>query len=252
MDGYHPRMTFEGAGATTYDGLVGDREEAATIAFLAELAAGRPALELAIGTGRIALPLAEATGSRVDGIDLTPDMVDVLRTKPGGEALAVTIGDMTDAATYDGLGTYDLIYVVFNSFFNVLTQVGQIATFERAAEHLTDGGAFVIEGGATLTFFTQLNAGQYVRSERIRTDAVRFDLLQIDAATQLLWENHVELTAEGASFIPVVQRWAWPAELDLMARIAGLELRERWGGWTKPSFTAASENVISVYGRATG
>ena len=248
MDGYHPSLTFEGAGATTYDGLVGDREDAATVAFLADLARGRPALELAIGTGRIALPLQQATGNRVDGIDLTPDMVDVLRTKPGGADVRVAIGDMTDPAAYDGLGAYDLIYVVFNSFFNVLTQDAQIATFQRAAEHLTDDGAFVIEGGATLAFFTQLNAGQYVRTERIQVDAVRFDLLSIDAATQVLVENHVELTADGATFIPVVQRWAWPAELDLMARIAGLSLRSRWGGWHRQRFDSASDNIVSVYG----
>jgi hypothetical protein len=247
MDGYHPSLTFEGAGATTYDGLVGDREDEATVAFLADLAGGRPALELAIGTGRIALPLRAATASRVDGIDLTPDMVDILRTKPGGTDLQVNIGDMTEPGAYDGLGAYDLVYVVFNSFFNVLTQDGQIATFERAAEHLTDGGVFVVEGGATLAFFTQLNAGQYVRTERIQVDAVRFDLLSIDAATQVLVENHVELTADGATFVPVVQRWAWPAELDLMARLAGLRLRERYGTWTRSPFTATSDNVVSVY-----
>jgi SAM-dependent methyltransferase len=245
MKDYKPVMTFDEANAAVYDDLAIRGDEEATVSFLAELARGGPVLELAIGTGRIALPLA-ATGIRVDGIDFSPPMVEQLRTKPGGDAIDVTMGDMADVGVP---GTYGLIYVVFNSFFNLLTQDDQIRCFENVAAHLGENGAFVIEGGCTLSFIDHLRAGQYVDAEGIEIDAVRFDLLRLDPSTQMLWENHVRVTRGGVTFNPVMQRYAWPSELDLMARIAGLRLKERWGGWNRQAFTANSDNVVSVYGR---
>jgi len=243
MKDYEPVMSFDEASAEFYDDLVHRGDEEATVAFLAELADGSPALELAIGTGRIALPLA-ATGVRVDGIDFSPPMVAKLRAKPGGDAMNVTMGDFADVGV---AGTYRLIYVVFNSFFNLLTQDDQIRCFQNVASHLGEDGAFVIEGGCTLSFLDHLRAGQYVEAEGIAVDAVRFDLLRLDPSTQMLYENHVRVSHEGVSFNPVVQRYAWPSELDLMARIAGLRLQERWGGWNRQAFTATSDNVVSVY-----
>jgi hypothetical protein len=243
MKDYEPVMSFDEASAEVYDDLVHRGDEEATVAFLAQLADGSPALELAIGTGRIALPLA-ATGVRVDGIDFSPPMVAKLRAKPGGEAMNVTMGDFADVGV---AGTYRLIYVVFNSFFNLLTQDDQIRCFENVAAHLSDDGAFVIEGGCTLAFIDHLRAGQYVEAEGIAVDAVRFDLLRLDPSTQMLYENHVRVSHDGVSFNPVVQRYAWPSELDLMARIAGLTLQERWGGWNRQAFNANSDNVVSVY-----
>jgi hypothetical protein len=245
MQHYEPVMTFDEANAAVYDDLAIRGDEEATVAFLADLAGGRPALELAIGTGRIALPLA-ATGVRVDGIDLSAPMVAQMRAKPGGEDINVTMGDMADVEVD---GTYRLIYVVFNSFFNMLTQDDQIRCFENVAAHLDDDGAFVLEGGCTLSFIDRLRAGQYVDAEGIEVDAVRFDLLRLDPSTQMLWENHVRVSRDGVTFNPVMQRYAWPSELDLMARLAGLRPRERWGGWNRQMFTANSDNVVSVYGR---
>ena len=244
MDGYEPRMSFDAENAEVYDDLAVRGDEAATVAFLRELARGDPALELAIGTGRIALPLS-ATALRVDGIDFSPPMIAKLRAKEGGDDIAVTVGDFADVAV---AGTYRLIYIVFNSFFNLLTQDDQVRCFQNVAAHLSDDGSFVIEGGSTLPFLDRLRAGQYVQAETIEVAAVRFDLLRLEPATQMLYENHVRVSRDGISFNPVVQRYAWPSELDLMARIAGLHLKERWGGWNREAFTANSENVISVYG----
>jgi SAM-dependent methyltransferase len=245
MKGYEPIMSFDEANAAVYDDLAQRGDEEATVAFLAALADGGPALELAIGTGRIALPLA-ATGVRVDGIDFSPPMVAKLRAKAGGAEIDVTMGDFADVGV---AGSYRLIYVVFNSFFNLLTQDDQLRCFENVAAHLSEGGSFVVEGGCTLSFLDRLRAGQYVEAEGIAVDAVRFDLLRLDPSTQMLYENHVRVSHDGVSFNPVVQRYAWPSELDLMARIAGLRLHERWGGWHRQAFTADSTNVVSVYRR---
>ncbi len=245
MEGYEPVMSFDAANAEVYDDLAQRGDEAATVAFLAELAAGGPALELAIGTGRIALPLA-ATGVRVDGIDFSAPMVAKLRAKPGGGAIDVTMGDFADVAVD---GTYALIYIVFNSFFNLLSQDDQIRCFENVASHLGDGGSFVMEGGCTLAFIDRMRGGQYVEAEGIAIDTVRFDLLRLDPSTQMLYENHVHVARDGVTFNPVVQRYAWPSELDLMAKLAGLRLQERWGGWNRQAFTANSDNVVSVYRR---
>jgi SAM-dependent methyltransferase len=245
MKDYEPVMSFDAANAEVYDDLARRGDEEATVAFLAGLAEGGAALELAIGTGRIALPLA-ATGVHVDGIDFSPPMVAKLREKSGGDAIQVTMGDFADVGV---AGSYQLIYVVFNSFFNLLTQDDQIRCFQNVAAHLDEGGSFVLEGGCTLSFIDHLRAGQYVEAEGIAVDAVRFDLLRLDPSTQMLYENHVRVSRDGVSFNPVVQRYAWPSELDLMARLAGLYLQERCGGWNRQAFTANSDNVVSVYRR---
>jgi SAM-dependent methyltransferase len=244
MEGYEPVMSFDAANAEVYDDLARRGDEEATVAFLAAFAAGGSALELAIGTGRIALPMA-AAGVRVDGIDFSAPMVAKLRAKPGGDAIDVTMSNFADVGV---AGPYRLIYVVFNSFFNLLTQDDQIRCFQNVAARLDEDGRFVVEGGCTLSFIDHLRAGQYVEAEGIAVDAVRFDLLRLDPSTQMLYENHVRVSHDGVSFNPVVQRYAWPSELDLMARIAGLRLRERWGGWNRQAFTANSDNVVSVYG----
>jgi hypothetical protein len=236
-------MSFGQDAADIYrDELRGDEDVA--VAFLAELARGGPALELAIGTGRIALPLA-ATGVRVDGIDITPLQVEQLRAKPGGDALNVTIGDFADVAVD---GAYRLIYIVFNSLFNLLTQEDEVRCFENVAAHLASDGVFVIEAGSPAVLYG-LRDNQYVNAESIEVNRVRLDLLQHDPVRQMLRESHVSLSSEGIRMVPVVQRYAWPSELDLMARIAGLRLIDRWGGWERQAYTAGSPTVVSVYGR---
>ena len=244
VDGYRPVDSFDETSARRYDDLAGRGDEEAAVSFLHRLAAGGSALELGIGTGRIALPLA-AQGSPVDGIDLSQPMVDRLREKPGGDRLDVTVGDFADVGVP---GHYALVYVVFNSFFNLLTQGEQVRCFANVAAHLTDDGAFVIEAYVP-TSLLRLEQDQYVHAEGISADEVRLDLLRHDGATQTIEENHVSLSGAGVQFNPVVQRYAWPAELDLMARIAGLRLRERWGGWSGEPFTSASDLHVSVYAR---
>lgn len=235
--------SFDGAAADIYDAEPrGD--ELSTVALLGELARGGPALELAVGTGRIALPLA-AQGIRVDGVDLSPEMVAKLRAKPGGEHLSITMGDFADVPVE---GTYRLIFIVFNTLFNLLTQEDQVRCFANVANHLTEDGLFVVEAFVP-TYLARLRDDQYVDAEQVRVDKVVFDVGRHDPVTQLLDESHVVISPEGVRLFPIVTRYAWPSELDLMARIAGLRLRHRWGGWQKEPFTSTSRNHVSVYGR---
>lgn len=235
--------SFGDDGAADYDSeLRGD--EKSTVALLRDLARGGPALELAIGTGRIALPLA-ASGIAVEGVDLSTAMVAQLRAKPGGEDLPVTIGDFADVPVD---GAYPLIYLVFNTFFNLLTQDEQVRCFENVARRLTDDGVFVVEAFVP-TYLNRLRDDQYVDAERIDVASVKFDVGLHDPVKQLLNETHVVLSPSGVRLYPIVTRYAWPSELDLMARIAGLKLKNRWGGWGREPFTATSRNHISVYGR---
>jgi SAM-dependent methyltransferase len=239
---YEPIMSFGEDVAEGYDDAPrGDEDEAVT--FLEGLAGRGPALELAVGTGRIALPLA-AHGIRVDGIDISPAMLAQLRAKPGGDQIAVTIGDFADVPVP---GAYRLIYVVFNTLFNLLTQEDQVRCFENVADHLTDDGSFVIEAGSPAPLY-RLRDDQYVDAESIEVDAVRLDVLRHNPAKQMIDESHVSISGAGVRLNPIAQRYAWPAELDLMARIAGLRLKERWDGWKREPFTGKG-NVVSVYGR---
>jgi SAM-dependent methyltransferase len=204
---------------------------------------GGPALELAIGTGRIGLPLA-ARGIRVDGVDLSEPMVAKLRVKPGGDALDVTIGDFAEVPVE---GRYRLIYVVYNTFSNLLTQEDQVRCFENVAAHLEDDGLFLIE--LLVPAFLLRRDHQYVEAESVEVDEVWLDVGRVDPVEQRLDESHVRLSRDGVRLYPIVQRYAWPSELDLMARIAGLRLLERWGGWDRTPFTADSRLHVSVYGR---
>lgn len=219
-------------------------DEVAAVAFLEQLAGRGPVLELAIGIGRIALPLA-ARGLRVDGVDISPAMLAQLRAKPGGDAIAVTVGNFADVPVP---GTYRLIFIVWNTLFNLLTQDEQVRCFENVAAHLTADGAFVVEAYVP-AFLYRLRHDQYVDAEAIEVDEVRLDVLRHDMATQTIEESHVSLSAAGVRLNPVVQRYAWPSELDLMARLAGLRLKERWGGWNREPFNSASSVHVSVYGR---
>ena len=236
--------TFGAETAEDYDRLAVRGDEVATVEFLERLARGGPALELAIGTGRIARPLA-ARGITVDGIDLSPEMVARLRAKPGGDQLSVTMGDFAEVPVP---GQYRLVYVVFNTLFNLLSQDEQVRCFENVAAHLTDDGVFVVEA-LSPAFFYRLRDDQHVDAEAIQVSEVTLDVLRHYPVTQRIEENHVRLSLNGIRFTPVVQRYSWPSELDLMARIAGLRLVERWAGWNREPLDARSRNCISVYGR---
>jgi SAM-dependent methyltransferase len=244
MEKYEPVMSFDEAAAEVYDDVSQRGDEMETVAFLEQLARDGPALELAIGTGRIAVPLA-ARGIRVDGIDFSAAMVAKLRAKPGGAQIAVTMSNFADVAVK---GTYRLIYLIFNTLFNLLSQDEQVRCFENVADHLTDDGCFVVETFVP-AFLHRLRDNQYVDAEAIRVNEVRLDVLRHDMERQVIEENHVSLSAAGIRLNPVVQRYAWPSELDLMARIAGLRLKQRWAGWKREQFTSTSSNCVSVYGR---
>ncbi|GAA1259117.1 class I SAM-dependent methyltransferase [Kitasatospora nipponensis] len=243
MKGYDPMDSFRQDTADRYDDhLRGD--EAATVAFLRERAAGGAVLELAVGTGRIALPLA-ASGVRVDGVDLSPEMVGRLRAKPGGDDLTVVMGDFAEVPVE---GSYRLVYLVYNTLFNLLTQDDQVRCFQNVAEHLDEDGEFVVEAFVP-GYLHRLRDDQYVDAEHIAVGRVTLDVGRHDPVRQVLDESHVVLSPQGTSVFPIVCRYAWPSELDLMARIAGLRLRERWSGWEREPFTATSRNCVSVYGR---
>jgi SAM-dependent methyltransferase len=240
---YEPVMSFGEDVAERYDDTPrGD--ESAAVAFLEQLASGGPTLELAIGTGRIGLPLA-ARGVSVHGIDISPHMIARLRQKPGGDQIPVTMGSFADVPVQ---GSFRLVYIVFNALFNLLTQDDQVRCFENVAAHLTDHGSFVVEAFVP-TYLNRLRDDQYVDAEAINVDEVRFDVGRHDPVAQILYESHVSLTAQGIRLNPIVCRYVWPSEMDLMARIAGLRLRDRWGGWQREPFTAVSKLHVSVYGR---
>jgi hypothetical protein len=206
---------------------------------LAELAGDGAALEFAIGTGRIALPLAER-GVRVAGIDNSEAMLARLREKPGAERIEASVGDMA-ATRVDG--EFSLVYLVFNTIFNLVTQDGQVACFENAAAHLPSGGRFVIE--ARVPELQRLPLGQTVLPWRADPDGMSYYVY--DVVTQRLSGQHYHFVDGGVQPSPIEMRYVWPAELDLMARLAGMRLQDRWGGWQREPFTGLSPAHVSVY-----
>jgi SAM-dependent methyltransferase len=206
---------------------------------LAELAGDGAALEFAVGTGRIALPLAER-GVRVVGIDSSEAMLDRLREKPGAERVEALAGDMA-ATRVDG--EFSLVYLVFNTIFNLTTQDGQVACFENAAAQLGSGGRFVIE--ARVPEIQRLPVGQRVLPWRVDPTGMSFYVY--DVVSQRMDGQHFNFVDGRVEPSPIELRYAWPAELDLMARLAGMRLEHRWGGWQREPFTALSPAHVSVY-----
>jgi SAM-dependent methyltransferase len=242
MKGFDPVSSFGEDVSRRYDDhLRGDEEAAAS--FLSALAHGRPALEFAIGTGRIAIPLAEK-GVQVDGIELSPHMVERLRAKMGSHPIQVTIGDMSTTTTGK---RYGLVYLVFNTIFNLLTADDQIRCFQNAAHHLAPDGHFVVETALPHAWISP-NQSDYVHAEHVGADRVGLDVARYDPATQLLEENHISLTTHGITMSPIVCRLITPGEMDLMARIAGMRLIDRYANWQKTPFDIHSKAHVSVYG----
>ena len=209
---------------------------------LADLAGHGGALEFAVGTGRIALPLAER-GVRVAGIDNSEAMLARLREKPGAERVDAVLGDM--AATRVE-GDFSLVYLVFNTIFNLTSQDGQVACFRNAAAHLRSGGRFVIE--ARVPELQRLPLGQTVLPWRADPGGMSYYVY--DVVTQRLSGQHYHLEDGRLQASPTEMRYAWPAELDLMARLAGMRLEHRWAGWGGEPFTALSPSHVSVYEKA--
>lgn len=212
--------------------------------FLAALAGGGRALELGIGTGRIALPLARR-GVAVAGIELSAAMVARLRAKPGGEDIDVTIGDFATAAVD---GSFAVAYLVFNTIMNLTTQEAQVACFRNAAAHLQPGGCFVIE--VTVPDLQRLPAGETVRPFKVAETSLGFD--EYDIAEQRLTSHHFALVDGRWERFSIPFRYVWPAELDLMARLAGMRPRERWSSWKREPFTNESRSLIAVWDKAPG
>jgi SAM-dependent methyltransferase len=241
VPGYGP-STYGDRIADVYDAWLSvptDGED--TAAFLAALAGSGPALELAIGTGRIALPLA-ARGVEVHGIDASEAMVAKLREKPGGSDIPVTMGDMADVGVD---GTYPLIYLVFNTFYALLAQEDQVRCLENVAAHLSPGGAFVVQG--FVPDMSLYHRGSRAHVLRIGVDDLLMDLSTLDVVEQRVSAQHLVIQGGRVTQYPVELRYVWPAELDLMARVAGLRRRERWSDWKRTPFTSSSGQHISVY-----
>jgi SAM-dependent methyltransferase len=232
-------MFFGERVAAHYDERSGSADEA-NIDLLAELAGDGAALEFAIGTGRIAVPLA-ARGVRVAGIDNSEAMLRRLREKAGG--IEAVLGDM---ATTRVEGEFSLVYLVFNTISNLTTQDAQVACFENAAAHLRPGGRFVIENNVPA--LQSLPLGQTVLPFRAEPEGFSFDVY--DVVTQRFSSQHFYIADGRLEAFPVEFRYAWPAELDLMARIAGMRLEHRWAGWDREPFTALSPSHVSVWRKA--
>jgi SAM-dependent methyltransferase len=229
--------------AERYDRSAADMFEPAVIDpvvdFLADLAGGAAALELGIGTGRIALPLARR-GVPVHGIDLSEAMVARLRAKPGADQIGVTIGDF---ATTRVEGRFSVAYLVFNTIMNLTTQDGQVACFQNVAAHLEPGGCFVVE--VMVPDLQRLPPGETVRPFTVSPTRLGFD--EYDVASQGLVSHHYAVAGGNLDVVSVPFRYVWPAELDLMARLAGMTLRERWSGWRREPFTSDSARHVSVW-----
>ena len=246
VKGFGPK-TFGEVQADGYDEALGSSMDAETrdsVEALADLAGDGRILELAIGTGRVALPLA-ARGLTVHGIEASEKMVAKLREKPGGDAIPVTIGDMADARVD---GAFDLVFLVFNTIFNLTTQNAQVRCFQNAARHLTPDGVFVIE--TVVPEISRYADGQVVRGNVVEKDYVRFEVAMHDPVAQTVDFQRIVIDKDGTRLRPHFMRYAWPGELDLMARLAGLELRERWAWWDRSPFAADSTSHVSVYAPA--
>jgi SAM-dependent methyltransferase len=207
--------------------------------FLADLTGEGTALEFAIGTGRIALPLSQR-GVRVAGIDLSDAMVRRLRAKPGAESINVTIGDFATTRLGE---VFTVVFLVYNGISNLTTQDEQVECFANAAAHLEPGGCFVIE--VMVPPLQRLPPGERFRAFTVTPEHVGVD--EIDVVTQQAVSHHFWVTDSQSGAWPVPWRYVWPSELDLMARLAGMTLRERWGGWGRQPFTAKSVSHISVW-----
>jgi SAM-dependent methyltransferase len=239
---------FDAHDAELYDRSTGEEFDPAvieaTVDFLAGLAGRGRALELGIGTGRIALPLSRR-GISVHGIDLSQPMVDQLRAKPGGDRIGVSIGDFASTRVE---GAFSLAYLVFNTIENLTTQDAQVACFENVARHLEAGGRFVIE--CAIPDLRRLPHGE--TSNVFDLSASHWGIDEYDVAKQGLISHHFTRVGDRIEYSSGPFRYVWPSELDLMARIAGLRLAERWSGWRREPFTSESRKHVSVWEKPAG
>jgi SAM-dependent methyltransferase len=243
MAGFGDPAFYGDRWADVYDEHHGWLDPAAAVEFLAGLAGDGPVLELAIGTGRVALPLA-GRGVAVEGVDASEAMVARLRAKPGGDAIPVVIGDMAEVPVN---GQFRLVYLIFNTLFGLLTQARQAECFTSVARVLGPAGVFVIE--CFVPDLARFDRGQRVRAREVTEDSATIEVSRHDAVLQRVNSQIVTLDGQGVTLRPVALRYAWPGELDLMAGAAGLRLAGRYGDWDRRPFDSLSAKHISVYQR---
>jgi SAM-dependent methyltransferase len=240
MAGFDDPAFFGDRWASAYQDLTRGPDPAPAVAFLAGLASpGTRVLELAIGGGRVALPLARQ-GLQVEGVEASQAVVQRLRAAPGGESLPVAVADMADVPVP---GPFGLVYVVWNSLFNLPSQARQVDCFRNVARVLAPGGAFVLE--CFVPDLARFDRG--VETTEVTEDSATISVTRHDPVAQRITRQHVTLDAQGIRLLPVALRYCWPSELDLMAQLAGLRLRERHGDWSRTPFDAGSRGHISVY-----
>lgn len=226
--------------AADYDAVT-VRDPDAEVEFLASLVTSGRVLELAIGTGRVALPLSRR-GLAVEGVEASVSMVEQMRRKAGGELLPVTIGDMADVPVE---GPYSMVYLIFNTLYNLTTQARQIDCFRGVARVMESGGMFVVE--AVVPDPDRWVDGQRLDVYEVTERSVLLSLSRHDRAEQVVTYQRVTLDNAGLRLRPFKMRYVWPSELDLMAQLAGLELTARWGGWAQETFDSRSAQHVSVY-----
>ena len=221
-------------------------ETRAIVAVLRDLAGDGPVLELAVGDGRVAIPLA-ASGLQVDGIDISPVGIDRIRDHPDGGAVTASVADISDFALDR---RYALVYCVANSLFNLTSQEAQLECFERVAAHLAPDGAFLVHSSYTPRWFEELRFGQYVQARHFELNLAWLQALRVDPMAQLVYQQDMVLSKDGIRMNPMVHRFSSLGELDLMARNAGLARRSVWGGWTREPYGADSPMFLATYARA--
>ena len=238
---------MKGFGSSTFGELYADeydtRQDPGTtneaVELLHEIAANGKTLELAIGTGRVALPLSQR-GLVIQGIEGSEKMAAKLREKPGGENIPVSIGDFADVSVED---SFDFVFLVFNTFFNLTSQAEQVRCFKNVAQHLSSQGIFLIE-----TFVPDVrHFDDGLRTRHVDMDSVLLEATVHDPVAQTVDYQRIQIDGTGVQLRPLPMRYAWPSEIDLMANLAGMQLEDRWGDWGRSPFTASSKMHISVY-----
>ncbi|MBA2768964.1 MAG: class I SAM-dependent methyltransferase [Sporichthyaceae bacterium] len=245
-DGFDP-ATFDPAAygssaAADYDALHAELDPSDAVQALAALAGTGDVLEFGLGTGRLALPLVDL-GFTVHGIEGSPAMVEALRAKPGGSEVPVVVGDFSRANT--GKDDYSLVVLAINTIFALPSQEAQVSCFQNASRHLVTGGRFVVEAWVPdVGAFRNLSA---VRPVRVHDGHIELEVATIDPSTQTMWTNKMHVTDTGVRLIAANHRYAWPSEMDLMARLAGMRLVHRWQDWNQSTFRDVSTSHISVW-----
>ena len=235
--------TFGQLNADEYDALHNPGTTEESVALIADLAGRGSILELAIGTGRMALPLA-ARGLDVSGFDASPEMLEILKSKPGGSDIQTWIADM---AAFDLGRTFDFAFLVFNTLYNLTTQDEQVSCFQRVAKHLNPGGKFLVE--AFMPSREHFEQDQAVRTKFVGFDRVWLEAVQHDAVKQSLNYQRIRIDKDRTELKPLPMRYVWPSELDLMAKLAGLTPVAHWGGWQKQALPSSSSFYVIVYER---